>query len=124
MVTLRPALQKDVVKFYGEPFKETIKGLSAVGDTGEVIGLAAVVHSKPLQAFSDITTELKQSPRDIVRAIHKFRSILNSYGDREIFAIASEKEKTSENFLRHVGFDYVTTTTQGRLFKWQPQSLT
>lgn len=114
-VLLRRANKLDVIEFMGKPFSESFKGLVAEKE-GRVIGMAGVLHTDQLQAFSTITDEVKKHPRVIIKAIRMFREILNSY-DTEIYAIASEKEPTSMRFLEHVGFKH----HDKRIYVWPIQ---
>lgn len=103
-VQLRSANKNDVLEFFGKPFAESFRGMVAEKD-GKVIGIAGVLHTEPLQAFSTITDEVKKHPKAIIKAVKLFRNILNSY-ETTIYAIASEKEKTSMRFLQYVGFEH------------------
>ena len=70
-----------------------------------VIGIAAVLHTSPLQAFSTVTDELRKHPRVFILAAKQFRDILNSYNS-PIYAEASSKEKNATGYLEYVGFEH------------------
>jgi len=84
---------------------------------GKVIGIAGVMHSQALQAFSSMNGEIKKYPRTIVKAVREFRKILEAYGDSPIYAIADEDTKTAPGFLKHVGFKYY----RDGVYRWQIQ---
>lgn len=109
---IRPATKADVIAFRGKPYDESFKGVVADLD-GEIIGIAGVLHTEHLQAFSTIEDELKKYPKILVLAAREFRNILNSY-QSTIYALASCKEKNSKGFLKYIGFERYT----GRLYKW------
>lgn len=112
-VQLRPASKADVLTFLGKPFTESFRGIVAEKN-GEVIGIAGVLHTLRLQAFSTITAEMKKHPKTIIKAVRLFREILNSY-DTTIYAVASETERSSMRFLEHVGFEHY----HERIYIWQ-----
>jgi len=114
-VQLRPANRKDVIAFRGESYSESFRGIVAELD-GEILGIAGVLHTNHLQAFSSIKDKLRKHPKMLILAARKFRNILNSY-DYPIYAIASENEKNSIGYLEYIGFEYY----QGRMYKWPTQ---
>ena len=112
---IRPATRTDIIEFRGEPYRESFKGIVAELD-GEIIGVAGVLHTEHLQAFSTITDAMRKYPKSIILAARKFKEILNSY-ECQIYALASEKEKNSTGFLEHVGFEKY----RGELYRWPIQ---
>ena len=80
---------------------------------GEVIGVAGVLHTPVLQAFSMIKDKLRDYPKVLVKAGKVFRDILNKY-DSPVYAIASPNEKNSMRYLEVVGFEQF----DGRLYRW------
>lgn len=101
--TIRPISKADVIAFRGSPYKESFRGIAAELD-GKILGIAGVLHTHPLQAFSEMSEEMRKYPKQIVKAAFQFRDILDAY-ESPIFAIASPDEKNSSGFLKHVGFE-------------------
>lgn len=114
-IQLRAANKADIIAWRGKPYRESFRGIVADLD-GEIIGIAGVLHANQLQAFSEITDELRKHPKTLVLAAREFRDILNSY-DYPIYAQASEEEKNSAGFLEYVGFEHY----QKRIYKWAQQ---
>jgi hypothetical protein len=111
-VRVRPLKRADL-KDLG--VKQTIRGIVADLD-GEIIGMAGVVHSTPLQAIFIIKDELRKYPLVMMKAIKPFRKLLNSYTG-SIYAVASQTESNADAFLKRVGFTY----TRDRIYKWAQQ---
>ena len=94
-------------------FKQfSFRGYAAELD-GEVLAIAGVIHTVPLQAFSLMHEGMRKYPKTIIKAIKVFRELLNKY-DQPVFAIADEKESNSEKLLMKTGFEPMG----GRVFKW------
>ena len=109
---IRALNKNDVVEFYGEPFAQSMRGLAVELD-GEVVGMAGVLHTNPLQAFSSMKDSVRKYPKTIMKTAHGLKSILNKY-ESPIYAFASETESNSMNFLKHVGFVHI----EDEVFKW------
>lgn len=109
---IRALKKADLIAFYGEPLKYTVRGL-AVELNGEPVAVAGVISTEPHQAFSMIRDELRRSPKTIMKLGKMFKRILDSY-DNAIYAYADENEKNSSNFLKHLGFEQI----DDGMFKW------
>lgn len=109
---IRPANKADIMAYRGKVYKESFRGIVAEID-GKVVGIAGVLHTQPLQAFSNVLPELKKRPKALIMAAREFRKILNSY-DSPIYAVADEKEKNSTGYLEYVGFE----PYQKRIYRW------
>lgn len=116
---IRPTRRDDVIALCGDSYNQSLRGLT-IEHEGEPIGLAGILHTNPLQCFSEMTDTLRKSPRTIVKCAIKLRDILDSYSV-DIYAIANEDEPTAPRFLEYVGFKYVSSTVQGELYKWPRQ---
>jgi hypothetical protein len=110
---IRALRKSDIIEFYDEPFPESVRGLAVELD-GVPVGVAGVIHTNPLQAFSTMRDDLRKYPKTIVRTARQIKIILDSYNS-PIYAYADEDEKNSVNFLKHVGFDQL----DDGVFKWQ-----
>lgn len=102
---IRPITKADVFAYRGEPYSASFRGL-AVELNGEIVGVAGVLHTPVLQAFSNIRDELRKYPKTLVLAARKFREILAQYDDSPIYAIANENEKNAPGYLEYVGFEH------------------
>jgi len=114
-ILLRAANKADIIAWRGRPYKESFRGIVADLD-GEIIGIAGVLHSSQLKAFSEITDELRNRPKMLILGAREFRGILNSY-NYPIYAHASEEEINATGYLEYVGFEHY----QKRIYKWVPQ---
>jgi len=113
---IRAANRDDIIAWRGEPYKESFRGIVVEVD-GVVIGIGGVLHAAQLQAFSEITDELRKRPRLSVLAAREFRKVLNQY-DYPIYAGASEKEVNAGGYLEYIGFEHY----KERIYRWvQPQ---
>ena len=110
---IRPLTQDDLSWFVHMGF--TVRGL-AVELEGEVVGVAAILHSKPIQAFSKMDDKLRKHPKTIMKVIRAFKKIISSY-DSPIYAIANEKEYNSTKVLERIGFEFLCDSKQGRYYK-------
>lgn len=110
---IRALQRSDILAFYDKPFPESVRGLAVEFD-GKSIGIAGVIHTNPLQAFSSMKDSLRDYPKTIIKTARKLKTILDAY-DSPIYAYADEGEKNSVNFLKHIGF----TQLDDGVFKWQ-----
>ena len=92
----------DYIEIVGDPPAVSVRGLSCL-EGGKCLGIAGVMNTVPLTAFSMITDRLATDKRTIVRAVRKFRDLLNSY-DSSIYAVPNSLLTTAPGFLSHVGF--------------------
>jgi hypothetical protein len=92
----------DYISISGEAPAVSMRGLSCIED-GNCLGIAGVMHTVPLTAFSMLTDRLSTDKRTIVKAVRKYRDLLNSY-DSSIYAVPNKLLTTAPGFLSHVGF--------------------
>ena len=112
-MNIRPITQADFVEMTGGAPTHSLRGF-ACDHEDKIIGIAGVLHSRPLIAFSLLEPEIKSNRRVIIEAIKRFRELLKSY-DAQIIAIPDENQKTANQFLEHVGFK-----PDGGYFVWAP----
>lgn len=110
---IRPITQADYIEMTGEIPKYSLRGYACEKDEA-VIGIAGVLHSRPLTAFSLLKPEIKCHKRIIAIAVKRFRQLLQHY-QVQIVAIPNENEASANAFLSHVGFQPV-----GGVFVWAP----
>lgn len=119
-VKIRAITRKDVEYFNnGEPYKNSLRGL-AVERAGEVLAIAGVMHSAHLQVFSSMTDEMRKYPVMIMKTAKRLLRIMETY-NQPLYALASEQEPTSEEFLQHLGFEFLNENEDGRYYIWQTQ---
>jgi hypothetical protein len=113
MLKIRPLNRDDLKEFVHMGF--TVRGLAVELD-GEVVGIAGVLHSYPIQAFSRMDDKLRKYPKTIVKVIKMFKAIVDKY-DSPIYAIASEKEHNSTKVLERIGFEFFYKNEKGRFYR-------
>jgi hypothetical protein len=109
---IRPLKKSDLGEF--NSMGKTVRGYAVELD-GKVIGIAGVLHTRPLQAFSRMEDELRKHPKTIIEVINTFKDILKNY-DMPVYAIASEKEYNSTKVLERIGFELMND----RKYVWIP----
>ena len=110
---IRPLTRDDLSEFVHMGF--TVRGLAIELDD-EVVGIAGVLHSNPIQAFSRMDDKLRKHPKTIVKVIRKFKDIVSSYSS-PIYAIASKREYNSTKVLERIGFKFFHENEQGRFYR-------
>lgn len=111
---LTPINKQHILEYKGKPFEKSMRGFAALHD-GKVVGIAGVLHTEVLQAFSEFSDEVANNKRFIVQAIREFRKLLTQY-DEPVFAAPDATKSTACGFLKHIGFK-----KQGELYRWQQQ---
>lgn len=105
---VRPIRQSDLSKF--EHHNETVRGFVIEIDD-RLVAVYGVIHTVPMQAFSEMSEELKQYPKTIMRAILSFGDILKQYSNT-IYAVPSPKYPNSYKVLERVGFKLINGVYQ------------
>jgi len=108
---VRPLRKGDLKTFKHHGF--SVRGMVAELD-GEILAVSGVLHSTPLQAFSEIDDKMREYPKVIIKMILSFKDILKHY-PLPVYAIANEKEHNSRKVLERVGFKLI----EGRTYKWK-----
>lgn len=104
-VLIRPATIDDVLRFYKEPFQQTIRAW-AVEYEGEVVCIAGVTHINPrvLLAFSNIADGVSVPKITVWRtALHLFENI-KSIG-LPVIADPDGNIPGAQRFLERLGFE-------------------
>jgi hypothetical protein len=116
-VEIRTITKADILKFNnGEPYSNSLRGLAVERD-GELLAIAGVMHSAYLQVFSSMTDEMRKYPIMILKTAKRLLQIMESY-NQPLYALASDDEPTSEQFLKHLGFELFNINEDGRYFVW------
>lgn len=114
---LRPITKADVLAFKGKPFNCSVKGFVVVSDD-EIVAMAGVMYSIPMQAFSTITDEGRKFPKLFIHGARRFRELLSEF-DLPIIAFANPLINSSEKYLEYIGFEYIGDNAEhGRIYKW------
>lgn len=85
---------------------------------GEPIAIAGVLYTAPLQVFSIMDDKMRSFPVTIMKTAKRLRNILASYS-QPLYALASDEEQNSDEFLQRVGFEFVGENEDGRFYQWQ-----
>jgi hypothetical protein len=114
-VEIRPIRAGDYEAIYGEPLRHSVRGFTAVVD-GEPRGMAGVAYVKgQVTAFSRGLPGIpkKWIARGTLMTLRMIRDM-----DCPVLAIADPEIPTAAQFLARVGFEHVTTNSQGEIFRW------
>lgn len=119
-VKIRTITKADILQFNnGEPYSNSLRGLAVERD-GELLAIAGVMHSAYLQVFSSMTDEMRKYPIMILKTAKRLLQIMETY-NQPLYALASEDEPTSEQFLKHLGFKFLNENEDGRYYIWHKQ---
>lgn len=105
---VRPIKQSDLSKF--DHHNETVRGFVIEVD-GEVEAVYGVIHTVPMQAFSEMSEVMKRYPKTIMRAILSFKDILKQYNNI-IYAVPSTEHPNSSKVLERIGFKLINGAYQ------------
>lgn len=83
-------------------------------DGDKPVGVAGIIHTTPLQAFSVLDFDTKENARFIVEVVREFRELLRQYEPLPVYAIPATDRDTAAAFLRYVGFEKI----EDGLFRW------
>lgn len=112
-IDIVPATRELLERFYGGPPIREVNAVAALKG-GKIIGVAGVFHEgEVLMAFADMTDELREDKRAIVRGIHEVMQLIYQHG-KETRAIADEIPGANI-LLTHCGFQRVN----GEEYVWQ-----
>jgi hypothetical protein len=112
-ITTRLASGEDVVEYFGEPHRGTMRAIVAVMD-GRVVGVVGVVREGPIgKYFCDLGPELMPHLKTMVimRAIKQSMEFVHEY-QGPLVAIAEHAEGC--RILNRLGFTHL----QGALYGW------
>lgn len=113
---IRPARLGDFLAFYGHSPKNTVRAI-VVENAGQVIGFGGVErHPGMYVAFSDITDELRARKVVLMKAARATMDLVKQCR-LPVVTIQDVNEKTSCNFLIHLGF---VPTEEPEVFLWRP----
>lgn len=116
-ITIRPATVEDITAVYGEAPKRTMRAFAAV--LGDVPIAVSGVYYYPAQvvAFSKILPEYAHHKMALARGAKRVLALLRDI-NVPVLAVAEPDLSTAPAFLERCGFEYVMTTSQGMVFKW------
>lgn len=116
-LTVRDATAKDVLAWYGEAQKPSMRAFVAELD-GELVGLCGVYRDGDhVTAVAGLKPALRERKRDIVILARRARELFSKYPI--VLALASDTEPTAPAFLRYAGFVYVGPTPVGEIYLWK-----
>ncbi len=99
---IRPATRFDVIAIRGELYDHSFRGLAVEVD-GEVLAIAGVMMTSPLQLFSTIDDEVRKYPRLFVKTGRLLQKMLSEY-DTPIYALPEAGRAKAKEFLTWLGF--------------------
>lgn len=115
---IRPITKQDILEFNnGKLYDKGLRGLAVELD-GEPIGIAGVMHTTPLQVFSEMKDAMRQYPVMIMKTAKKMQSLMSTY-DSPMVAKASKNERNPTAFLERIGFEFIGENEDGRFYSWQ-----
>ena len=109
---IRQATSKDVIEYFGRQFQQSMRGLVAEHE-GQLLGVTGVLHTTPLQAFSEMRPEMSHYPVTIGKAARRFKAILRGY-NAPVYAIPSHQHPRARHMLEWMGFEKVNED----LYEW------
>lgn len=118
-MAIRLTVKSDIEALNVETFGETFRGLTVVLDDAPV-GVIGVLHSAPMQLISVIDDRLRKSPRSILEVVKMATKMLDKY-DCPIYALAVPEESGGARLLTLMGFEFVSDTDRGGLYRWVSQ---
>ncbi len=116
---LVPATRADVEAFRGYPNPYSMRGYVVKLD-GKPVAIGGINYDDGFLAlFSEMSDEMRPFKVSIVKfALEGLKLI----GRAPCLAVADPDEPMSGRLLEFLGFVYVGTTEQGRVFKWHQHS--
>lgn len=118
---IRNATAADLDEFYGDNRPRVSQRAIVVELDGKIVGIAALNYfDNQMTAVSEMRDELKAYPVTIMKAAKRFAEILNKHG-AGVLAVASNDIPRSAQFLERVGFEYIGTISDGRVYRWRIQ---
>lgn len=113
--SLRPATRADYREFYGEDPVNTMRAYVAELD-GKVVGIGGTMCVQDsVYVFSDMKDELRPFKVSIFKFAKKVDELLSGLPG---VCIANPNEPNSERLLRSLGFEWVSSTESGEVYKW------
>ncbi len=115
---LRLATAADVEAFYGQPPEHTMRGY-VVLLAGRPVALGGIVYRcGMLCAFSEMKDQFRPYKVSIVRFARKVGELFNGLPG---MAVASPSEPGADKLLRRLGFEYVASCDEGKVYQWPKQ---
>jgi hypothetical protein len=117
-IEIRPATAEDVEAVYGTRPPRTMRAYAAVLE-GKTIAVAGVYYySDQVVAFSNILPEYRHLKHGLAKGAVKVLGLLRQM-DKPVVAVAEPDIPTSAEFLERCGFEYMKTTSQGKVYLWR-----
>ena len=97
-------MASDIEATYGKQFQWTMRGVAAEVD-GQLVGISGILHSQPLQLFSNLDQQIRKHPKLFVKAARELKKIMALY-DAPILAKADNTVESSGRYLEYLGFTH------------------
>jgi len=115
-IEIRPATAADIAAYYGSSVAPTVRAVVAVMD-GKPVGIAGVKYERgALMAFSEIRNEMRPHRKAIVKGARMAVDMIRRIG-APVYAVGNLP--TSDELLRHYGFERVGESRDGGVYQWQ-----
>lgn len=114
---IRPIRASDIQLFNdGRMYNHSVRGI-AVEKDGETLAIAGVLHSSPMQVFSQMSDSMRDYPVMIMKTAKRLTDIMSGYS-ANLYALASEQEANSKLFLERLGFKPIGSNDGGSYYIW------
>lgn len=116
---LVPATTAALTAFWGERPKRSLRAWAALLDA-EPVGVGGFAYGGPyITVFSDLKPEIRPYRKQLWGFAKTIMAEAKRYG-APLMAIADPDEITAPRFLERLGFQFVSTTSDGDVYQWQP----
>lgn len=117
MVNLRVATAKDIEALWDVPLSASVRAV-VMTDSDKPIALAGIAYNKNnCVVFSRILPAAREYPWAIYKGAHMLMDIVKRRGS-SVLAVADNKIARSAELLEHLGFIYMSTRSDGEVYKW------
>jgi N-acetylglutamate synthase-like GNAT family acetyltransferase len=117
---IRHATLGDLISFYGEAPKETVRAIVAELD-GEIIGVGSLVYQP--KSVTGLKMEIKPEMRRYKFSLHKGAKMLldmaRATGMPAVAAIRDASEPRSSQWLERLGFQHAADDVSGEIWIWR-----
>lgn len=103
-LSIRPTNKSDIDALEFETLGCTFRGVTVLKDD-EVMGIAGILYTSPMQCVSEFKEDLRQHPKWILKTAKYLPALLDGCKST-VYASADGSIEASGRFLEHLGFVY------------------